>query len=90
MEASGTFYCWKATALGKGASEARSFLEKTYDDDLDIGDATHLAIKALKNTFDGQLTERNIEIGLIKTSDPKKEFKVLSQDEIKDLLREVE
>ena len=90
MEASGTFYCWKATALGKGATDAKTFLEKTFTDDLDIGDATHLAIKALKNSFDGEMTARNIEVGIIKTNDPKKEFKVLSQDEIKDLLREVE
>ena len=90
VEASGTFYCWKATALGRGASDCKQFLEKTYDDDLDIGDATHLAIKALKNTFDGELTARNLEVGIIKTADPKKEFKVLSQEEIRDLLREVE
>ena len=90
VEASGTFYCWKATALGKGATDAKTFLEKTFTDDLDIGDATHLAIKALKNSFDGEMTARNIEVGIIKANDPKKEFKVLSQDEIKDLLREVE
>ncbi len=65
-------------------------MEKTFSEDLDIGDATHLAIKALKNSFDGELTYRNIEVGIIKTSDPEKKFHVLSQDEIKDLLREVE
>jgi 20S proteasome subunit alpha 2 len=48
VEASGTFYCWKATAMGRGGAEARSFLERTYTDDMDIGDATHTAIKALK------------------------------------------
>ena len=90
VEASGTFYCWKATALGRGAAEAKAFFEKTFADDLDIGDATHLAIKALKNSFDGELTFRNLEVGIIKTSDPEKNFHVLSQEEIKDLLREVE
>jgi len=90
VEASGTFYCWKATALGRGATEAKQFLEKTYTDDQDIGDATHLAIKALKNSFDGEMTARNIEVGIIKESDPNKEFKVLTQEEIQDLLREVE
>jgi 20S proteasome alpha/beta subunit len=49
-----------------------------------------LAIKALKSSFDGELTARNIEVGIIKESDPKKIFRVLSQEEIKDLLREVE
>ena len=90
VEASGTFYCWKATALGRGASETKAFLEKTFADDLDIGDATHLAIKALKNSFDGELTNRNLEVGIIKTSDPEKRFHVLTDEEIKDLLREVE
>ena len=30
IEASGAFYCWKATALGKGADTAKGFLEKRY------------------------------------------------------------
>ena len=90
IEASGTFYCWKATSLGKGSKEARSFLEKTYSDDMDIGDAVHTAIKALKNTFEGEMTERHLEVGVIKSNDPEKRFQVLSQEEIRDLLREVE
>ena len=90
IEASGTFYCWKATALGKGASEARTFLEKVYTDDMDIGDAVHTAIKALKNVFEGEMTSKNIEVGVIKTADPTKAFHVLTQEEIADLLKEVE
>ena len=90
IEASGTFYCWKATALGKGAADAKGFLEKTYVDDIDINDAIHTAIKALKNSFEGELTEKNLEVGVIKTSDQNKGFHVMTQDEIKDLLREVE
>ena len=77
--------------MGRGATEAKSFLERTYGgEDLDIGDAVHSAIKTLKNTFEGELTEKNIEVGWIKTSDPDRAFKVLTQSEIKDLLREVE
>ena len=90
IEASGTFYCWKATALGKGAAEARTFLEKTYTDDIDIGDAVHTAIKALKNTFEGEMTERNLEVAIVKDSDQTRAFKQCTQEEIRDLLREVE
>ena len=90
IEASGTYYSWKATAMGKGASTAKNFLEKRFDDDLDIEDAIHTAILTLKDSFEGELTPVNIEIGIIRASDPKKEFKVLSQQEIKDYLREVE
>lgn len=57
---------------------------------MDIGDATHTAIKALKNSFEGALTEKNLEVAIIKTSDPEKRFHVLTQSEIIDLLKEVE
>ena len=90
IEASGTFYCWKATALGKQGNQARQFLEKRYADDLDIEDAIHTAILTLKDSFEGELTDKNIEIGVIRTSDPNKEFKILTASEIRDYLREVE
>ena len=90
LEASGTFYSWKATTLGKGASTAKGFLEKRYSDDLDIEEAIHTAILTLKDSFEGELTEKNIEIGVIRDSDPNKAFKILTQNEIKDYLREVE
>ena len=57
---------------------------------MDIGDATHTAIKALKNSYEGQMTEKNLEVALIKTSDPEKRFQILSQSDIADLLKEVE
>jgi 20S proteasome subunit alpha 2 len=90
IEASGTYYCWKATALGRGATAAKASLEKRFSDDLDIEDAIHTAILTLKDTFEGELTEKNIELGIIRESDPEKSFKVLSQQEVKDYLREAE
>ena len=65
-------------------------MEKRYSDDLDIEDAIQTAILTLKDSFEGELTSKNIEIGVLRTSDPKKEFKVLSQSEIRDYLKEVE
>lgn len=57
---------------------------------MDIGDAVHTAIKALKNTFEGEMTEKNLEVAVIKESDPAKAFHQCTQEEIRDLLREVE
>ena len=65
-------------------------MEKRYSDDLDIEDAIHTAILTLKDSFEGELTSKNIEIGVIRESDPKRNFKVLSESEIVDYLREVE
>ena len=90
IEASGTYYSWKATALGKGGSAAKGFLEKRFSDDLDIEDAIHTAILTLKDSFEGELTEKNIEVGVIRESDPDKKFVILNQNQIKDYLREVE
>ena len=90
LEASGTFYSWKATTLGRGADTAKGFLEKRYSDDLDIEDAIHTAILTLKDSFEGELTEKNIEIGVIRDSDPNKAFHKLTPNEIIDYLKEVE
>ena len=88
LEASGTFYSWKATTMGRGSSIAKGFLEKRYSDDLDIEDAIQTAILTMKDSFEGEMTEKNIEIGVIRDSDPNKAFKILTQEEIKDYLRE--
>ena len=76
--------------MGRGSTAAKGFLEKRYSDDLDIEDAIHTAILTLKDSFEGELTEKNIEIGVIRTADPLKKFNTLTQSEIKDYLREVE
>ena len=57
---------------------------------MDIGDAIHTAVKALKTSFGSEMTEKNLDIGVIKTSDPEKRFHVLTQEEISDLLKEVD
>lgn len=36
------------------------------------------------------MTERNLEVGIIRDADPTRAFKQCSQEEIRDLLREVE
>lgn len=56
---------------------------------MDIEDAIHTAILTLKDSFEGEVTNKNIEIGVLRTNDPKKDFKILSQEEIADYLREV-
>lgn len=43
---------------------AKTFLEKRYNADLELEDAIHTAILTLKEGFEGQMTEHNIEIGI--------------------------
>lgn len=87
IDPSGSYYAWKASAIGKNMVNAKTFLEKRYADDIELEDAIHTAILTLKEGFEGQVTESNIEIGVI--GDDMK-FKTLSVAETKDYLTELE
>ncbi|XP_019710858.1 proteasome subunit alpha type-2 isoform X2 [Elaeis guineensis] len=45
---SGSYFSWKASAMGKNVSNAKTFLEKRYTDDMELDDAVHTAILTLK------------------------------------------
>jgi len=80
---SGCYFPWKATALGKNYHNARSFLERRYNEELELDDAVHTAILTLKESFEGQMNETNIEIGIC---DKDGKFKRLEPSEVKDYL----
>ncbi|KAI5194355.1 hypothetical protein MUG91_G29n41 [Manis pentadactyla] len=61
---SGAYFAWKATAMGKNYVNGKTFLEKRYNEDLELEDAIHTAILTLKESFEGQMTEDNIEVGI--------------------------
>lgn len=87
VDPSGSYFSWKASAIGKNVSNAKTFLEKRYTDDMELEDAIHTAILTLKEGFEGQISGKNIEIGII---DDKRVFKVLTPAEVEDYLAEVE
>merc|ERR1712150_447963 len=82
---SGAYFAWKATALGKSMLNGKSFLEKRYSEELELEDAVHTAILTLKESFEGQMTEDNIEIGIAN----EKSFHRLSPSEVKDYLASI-
>ncbi len=87
IDPSGSFFAWKASAIGKNMVNAKTFLEKRYSEDIELEDAIHTAILTLKEGFEGQVTENNIEIGVVGDD---KVFKALTPAEIKDYLTELE
>jgi 20S proteasome subunit alpha 2 len=88
VDPSGAFFGWKASAIGKTFANAKTFLEKRYNEEMEVEDAIHTAILTLKEGFEGQVDENNIEIGVVRTSD--RVFRSLTPAEIKDYLAEVE
>jgi len=85
VDPSGSYWGWKASAIGKNMVNAKTFLEKRYHDDIELDDAIHTAILTLKEGFEGQMTETNIEIGVISATD--RQFKILPPSTIKDYLQ---
>jgi 20S proteasome subunit alpha 2 len=72
-----------------------------YNDDISLEDAIHTALLTLKEGFEGQMTEKTIEIGVItvptaaelemgkiggETGRPKPTFRKLTEEEVKDYL----
>ena len=95
VDPSGSYFMWKATAMGKNMTNAKTFLEKRYSDDISLEDAIHTAILTLKEGFEGQMTEKTIEIGIIghatratvgAGTELVPVFRRLSEQEVKDYL----
>ncbi|KAJ3049098.1 Proteasome subunit alpha type-2 [Rhizophlyctis rosea] len=98
VDPSGSYWAWKASAIGKNMINAKTFLEKRYSSTMEIEDAVHNAILTLKEGFEGQMTESTIEIGIaqleeITTKEGKKEkvgrFRKLTPSEIRDYLANI-
>jgi 20S proteasome subunit alpha 2 len=97
VDPSGSFWAWKASAIGKNMVNAKTFLEKRYNDDISLEDAIHTALLTLKEGFEGQMTEKTIEIGIVTVPSaedlivpvggrPKPTFRRLTEEEVKDYL----
>ena len=87
VDPSGSYFAWKATAMGKNMVSAKTFLERRYNDEIEVEDAIHVALSTLKESFEGKMTETNVEVAVI--GDDDKQFKILSPEDLKDYLDEV-
>jgi len=87
VDPSGSYWAWKASAIGKNMTNAKTFLEKRYNDDIELEDAIHTAILTLKEGFEGEMNEHNIELSVIGED---RKFKILTPSQIKDYIGELE
>lgn len=85
LDPSGTFWTWKATAIGSGNSDAKSFLEKRYTEDMELEDAVHTALLTLKEGFDGKMTAENTQVGRVVGN----RFEILTVEQLRDYLDQI-
>ena len=65
---------------------AKNFLEKRYQEDMELEDAIHTALLTLREGFEGEMNGHNIEVGVVSKADGK--FKLLTPEQIQDYLDE--
>ncbi|CAK0780917.1 Protein phosphatase PP2A regulatory subunit B [Coccomyxa viridis] len=87
IDPSGSYFAWKASAIGKNMTNAKTFLEKRYSEDMELEDAVHTALLTLKEGFEGQISGNNIEVAIVGED---QKFRVLTPAEVSDYLEEVE
>ncbi len=86
---SGSFWGWKAAAIGKESERVRDFFVERYNPKAKLDDALHLALDAVEEVSGEAATpeerRETIEIGMIDTDALK--FKILSDDEVEEILK---
>ena len=70
----------------KNYVNAKNFLEKRYQEDMELEDAIHTALLTLREGFEGEMNGHNIEVGVVSKSDGK--FRLLTPEQIQDYLDE--
>jgi 20S proteasome subunit alpha 2 len=85
IDPSGAAFGWKATAIGKNYVNAKNFLERRYNEDMELDDAIHIALLTLRESYEGEMTEFNIEVGIVGEDGI---FRILTPAEVRDYLDE--
>lgn len=84
IDPSGAYYELKAGALGKNRARATQNLERRFQDNLSIDDGLGIIISTLREGYDGEVNEKNIEIAILKNTG----FELLTPEQIKNYLKE--
>ncbi len=85
---SGIYRSYKAFALGSGEAKAREYIEKNLKENASFEDIIKLALNAIKESIDEDITKENIRLAYIRTSEDNK-FKTCSKEEVNKFLTEL-
>ncbi|MGM0687606.1 MAG: proteasome subunit alpha, partial [Promethearchaeati archaeon] len=87
---SGSFWGWKATAIGKESDVIRDFFNEQYEPNMDLDAVQELALEGLLRAegeeaeIDPKEKAETIDIGRINVDD--RQFTLLKEDEIEKIL----
>ena len=84
---SGAMWGYKAFAIGSGATEARTYLEEHYKEDLSDEDLILLPLRTLKELMADNLNKNTCDVAFILKED--RTFKLLNLEEKEELLNKL-
>jgi proteasome alpha subunit len=84
---SGTYWSYKAGAIGAGGQTAREILQKEYKNDFALNECIGLAVKILSKVIEEEFDPSKVEVAVIKKETGK--FEYLSIEEIKEYMEKV-
>lgn len=82
-EPSGTFYRYKAKAIGSGSEGAQSELQNVYRSDMTLAEAEKVVLKILKQVMEEKLDSTNAQLCTITKENG---YKVFTEDETKTIV----
>ncbi|MEM2208113.1 MAG: archaeal proteasome endopeptidase complex subunit alpha [Sulfolobales archaeon] len=85
-EINGYYFGYQALAVGMGEQVATQYLEKNYDERMDIKEQIALALRALRASSEGPLDPYYVEIGYVDLKEAV--FKKLALEEIQSAISE--
>jgi 20S proteasome subunit alpha 2 len=74
----------KAGAFGKNRTRATQNLERRYQDGLSLDDGLAIVISTMREGYDGELNENNIELAILKSTG----FELLTPEQIRNYLKD--
>ena len=77
---SGTYISYDAVAIGSGSDQVTDFLEKAYNQDLSLDDASSLAVAAIYLSSEDKEGTNHIRMAQVKKDS--KQFELVSEDQI--------
>jgi proteasome alpha subunit len=84
---SGTYWSYRAGAIGAGGQTAREILQKEYKDDIPLSDCIKLAVRILSKVIEEEFDPSKVEVAVIKKETGR--FEYLSIEEIKEYVEKV-
>ncbi len=84
---SGTDYEWQAVAIGGGREDSQAFLDDHYDDNLDLDGGIDLALGALEETVEDDLTADDVEVATVPVDD--ETYRTVAHDDLEAIFAEM-